>query len=258
MKAVILAGGLGTRFSEKTKNIPKPMINIGNMPILWHIMKYYDFYGIRDFIICCGYKSEVIKSFFINYSSRFSNIEIDLNKNNIKLYPNFTEKWKIKLIETGDNSMTGGRLARVKNYLSNDDDFCFTYGDGLTNLDLNKLIKFHKEKKKIATLTAVYSPARYGVLKIDKNNIVKKFDEKKNNNEGLINGGFYVLNKKALNYIKNDRTIWEKEPIQKLTRENQLSAYIHKDFWMPMDTERDYKLLTELWNKKKAPWKLWK
>jgi glucose-1-phosphate cytidylyltransferase len=221
-------------------------------------MKYYDFYGIRDFIICCGYKSEVIKSFFINYSSRFSNIEIDLNKNNIKLYPNFTEKWKIKLIETGDNSMTGGRLARVKNYLSNDDDFCFTYGDGLTNLDLNKLIKFHKEKKKIATLTAVYSPARYGVLKIDKNNIVKKFDEKKNNNEGLINGGFYVLNKKALNYIKNDRTIWEKEPIQKLTRENQLSAYIHKDFWMPMDTERDYKLLTELWNKKKAPWKLWK
>lgn len=258
MKAVILAGGLGTRFSEKTKNIPKPMINIGNMPILWHIMKYYDFYGIRDFIICCGYKSEVIKGFFINYSSRFSNIEIDLNKNNIKLHPNFTEKWKIKLIETGDNSMTGGRLARVKNYLSNDDDFCFTYGDGLTNLDLNKLIKFHKESKKIATLTAVYSPARYGVLKIDKNNIVKKFDEKKNNSEGLINGGFYVLNKKALNYIKNDRTIWEKEPIQKLTRENQLSAYIHKDFWMPMDTERDYKLLTELWNKKKAPWKLWK
>lgn len=256
MKAVILAGGLGTRLSEETVLRPKPMVEIGGMPILWHIMKYYSNFGINDFIICCGYKGYMIKEYFINYFMHISDINIDLSNNNVSIQKNTSENWKISLVDTGDLTMTGGRLLRVKDYLRNEENFCFTYGDGLSNVDIGKLINFHCENRKYATVTAVMPPGRYGALDIfDKT--VNGIHEKPKGDGGFINGGYFVLNKEIFNYIENDSTVWEESPMQKLIQDNHLMAFKHEGFWQPMDTIREKNLLDELWCQGKAPWKMW-
>ena len=241
MQLVIFAGGKGSRLSEETVTKPKPMVLIGSKPIIWHIMKLYSYYGINNFIICAGYKSK----FFINYFNNSKMIK-EAKKNN----------WKIKIVNTGKETMTGGRLKRVSKYIDNNEFFCLTYGDGLSNVNINKLIKFHKKKKKLATVLAVNPPARFGSLFI-KNSLVKRFREKPIQSNNWINGGFFVLSKKVINYIEDDKTIWEKEPLIKLSRKGQLVAYKHKSFWAPMDTLRDKKILTKMWETKKAPWKVW-
>ena len=256
MKAVILAGGLGTRLSEETLKKPKPMVEIGGMPILWHIMKIYSSHGVNEFIICCGYKGYIIKEYFSNYFLHNSDIKVDLKKNDLSIIRDNVEPWNISLVDTGDETMTGGRLLRVKEYLSGEDSFCFTYGDGLSNVNINKLIEFHNSHNKKATLTAVHAPGRFGALGIDKDN-VNSFNEKPKGDGSMINGGFFVLNIEALDYISADETIWEKEPLENLAKDNQLSAFKHDDFWQPMDTLRDKNLLEELWRSNKAPWKLW-
>ena len=256
MKAVILAGGFGTRLSEETDNKPKPMVEIGDFPILWHIMKIYSFYGVNDFIICLGYKGYIIKEYFANYHLHSSDVEYNFKKDKINIINRRSEPWKIKLIDTGYNSMTGGRLKRISKYLNKNEDFCFTYGDGLSDVNINELIKFHKQKKAIATMTAVNPPGRFGAIDID-NDFITSFKEKPSGREGLINGGFFILNTNALNYIKDDSTIWEKEPLEKLSKEKKLAAYVHNGFWQPMDTLRDKKYLEKLWSLNKAPWKLW-
>ncbi len=256
MKVVILAGGLGTRLSEETVSKPKPMVEIGGKPIIWHLMKLYSFFGINDFIICCGYKGYIIKEYFSNYFLHNSDIKVDLKKNDISIIRDNVEPWNISLVDTGDETMTGGRLLRVKEYLSGEDSFCFTYGDGLSNVNINKLIEFHNSHNKKATLTAVHAPGRFGALGIDKDN-VNSFNEKPKGDGSMINGGFFVLNIEALDYISADETIWEKEPLENLAKDNQLSAFKHDDFWQPMDTLRDKNLLEELWRSNKAPWKLW-
>ena len=256
MKVVILAGGLGTRLSEETVSKPKPMVEIGGKPIIWHLMKLYSFFGINDFIICCGYKGYIIKEYFSNYFLHNSDIKVDLKKNDLSIIKDNVEPWNISLVDTGDETMTGGRLLRVKEYLSGEDSFCFTYGDGLSNVNINKLIEFHNSHNKKATLTAVHAPGRFGALGIDKDN-VNSFNEKPKGDGSMINGGFFVLNIEALDYISADETIWEKEPLENLAKDNQLSAFKHDDFWQPMDTLRDKNLLEELWRSNKAPWKLW-
>tara|TARA_A100001015_G_scaffold297749_1_gene379611 strand:+ start:2536 stop:3309 length:774 start_codon:yes stop_codon:yes gene_type:complete len=256
MKVVILAGGLGTRLSEETVSKPKPMVEIGGKPIIWHLMKLYSFFGINDFIICCGYKGYIIKEYFSNYFLHNSDIKVDLKKNDLSIIRDNVEPWNISLVDTGDETMTGGRLLRVKEYLSGEDSFCFTYGDGLSNVNINKLIEFHNSHNKKATLTAVHAPGRFGALGIDKDN-VNSFNEKPKGDGSMINGGFFVLNIEALDYISADKTIWEKEPLENLAKDNQLSAFKHDDFWQPMDTLRDKNLLEELWRSNKAPWKLW-
>lgn len=257
MKAVILAGGLGTRLSEETYLKPKPMVEIGGKPILWHIMKHYSHYGINDFIICCGYKGSVIKEYFKNYFILQSDITFDLrSENKITIHSKRVEPWNVTLVDTGNDTMTGGRLKRITNYLQDQEDFCFTYGDGLSNIDLNSLIDFHRKNKKEATLSAVYPPGRFGALVI-KNESVIKFEEKPRGDGALINGGFFVLKPKVIERIKDDNTVWEQEPLKSLASDNQLSAYIHKGFWQPMDTLRDKKYLNNLWLTNKAPWKLW-
>ena len=256
MKAVILAGGLGTRLSEETVSKPKPMIKIGSEPILWHIMKIYAHHGINEFIICCGYKGYVIKEYFSNYFNHMSDIKISLNDNKIDYLENKSENWNVTLIDTGDNTMTGGRLKRVKKYLKNEKMFCFTYGDGLSNVNISQLIKFHKSKKKLATVTAVKPPARFGALNITDDKVIK-FKEKSQTSESYINGGFFVLSPKVLDLIKDDKTIWEREPLESLSKTNQLNAFKHNGFWHPMDTLRDKRHLEDLWINKKAPWKLW-
>tara|TARA_X000000950_G_C13867774_1_gene641548 strand:+ start:786 stop:1559 length:774 start_codon:yes stop_codon:yes gene_type:complete len=256
MKVVILAGGLGTRLSEETVSKPKPMVEIGGKPIIWHLMKLYSFFGINDFIICCGYKGYIIKEYFSNYFLHNSDIKVDLKKNDLSIIRDNVEPWNISLVDTGDETMTGGRLLRVKEYLSGEDSFCFTYGDGLSNVNINKLIEFHNSHNKKATLTAVHAPGRFGALGIDKDN-VNSFNEKPKGDGSMINGGFFVLNIEALDYISADETIWEKEPLENLAKDNQLSAFKHDDFWQPMDTLRDKNLLEELWRSNKAPWKLW-
>ena len=256
MKAIILAGGLGTRLSEETLKKPKPMVEIGGMPILWHIMKIYSSHGVNEFIICCGYKGYIIKEYFSNYFLHNSDIKVDLKKNDLSIIRDNVEPWNISLVDTGDETMTGGRLLRVKEYLSGEDSFCFTYGDGLSNVNINKLIEFHNSHNKKATLTAVHAPGRFGALGIDKDN-VNSFNEKPKGDGSMINGGFFVLNIEALDYISADETIWEKEPLENLAKDNQLSAFKHDDFWQPMDTLRDKNLLEELWRSNKAPWKLW-
>ncbi len=255
MIAVILAGGMGTRISEETHLRPKPMIEIGGKPILWHIMKIYTAYGINDFIICLGYKGYIIKEFFSNYFLHMSDVTFDLEKNRLEIHTPKTEPWKVTLIDTGEGTMTGGRLKRIKKYLNNE-DFCFTYGDGLSDIDLGRLIKFHRKQKKLATVTATQPPGRFGVLNV-KNNKVISFKEKPHRDSRWINGGFFVLSPKVIDYIQGDETVWENEPMEKLAREGQLSSYMHKGFWKPMDTLRDKNQLDELWNSGKAPWKVW-
>lgn len=255
MKAVILAGGLGTRISEESVLKPKPMIEIGGRPIIWHIMKSYSHFGINEFIVCCGYKGYVIKEFFANYFLHTSNVTFDMKNNSMEVHQNNAEPWKVTVVDTGEASMTGGRLKRVAPYLGSD-DFCFTYGDGVSDVNIAKTIEFHKAHKKLATVTAVQPPGRFGVLEMQGSQ-VQKFLEKPHGDGGYINGGFFVLNPNVVNYIKDDLTIWEKDPMEKLAQEGQLQAYLHHGFWQPMDTLRDKNHLEELWKSGAAPWKSW-
>jgi len=257
MKAVILAGGLGTRLSEETVSKPKPMVEIGGKPILWHIMKTYSYYGINDFIICCGYKGYVIKEYFENYFLHQSDITFNMKDNKMVIHEERAEPWIITLVDTGDNSMTGGRLKRVATYLDEDEDFCFTYGDGVADVDIKALIEFHKAHGKEATLTATFPPGRFGALEIVENE-VRQFQEKPRGDGALINGGFFVLSPKVISRIKDDSTVWEQGPLKSLANDNQLMAFKHEGFWQPMDTLRDKNLLEELLETDKAPWKLWK
>lgn len=256
MKAVILAGGLGTRLSEETIVRPKPMIEIGGKPILWHIMKIYSHHGINDFIICCGFKGYVIKEYFSNYFLHTSDVTYDLSTNNIEIHTKRSEPWKITLVDTGDNSMTGGRLKKVSRYLENEDIFCMTYGDGLSDIDITRTIDFHKKHKKLATVLATYPQGRFGALDIQ-NQKVMRFREKPKGDGGMVNGGFFVLSNKVLNYIEGDHISWEQEPLAKLAEENQLMAFEHEGFWQPMDTLRDKNYMEELWVSGEAPWKTW-
>ncbi len=255
MKAVILAGGLGTRLSEETYLKPKPMIEIGHKPILWHIMKIYSAHGINDFIICCGYKSFMIKQYFANYFMVTSNVTFDIKNGNVDVHEYNAEPWRVTLIDTGEDTATGGRLKRVKDYIG-DETFCFTYGDGLSDINISTLVTFHKEQKRTATITAAQPPGRYGYMNIagDK---VTKFIEKPQGDGGWINGGFFVLEPKAIDYISNDMTSWERDPLENLASDEQLSAYKHYGFWHPMDTLRDKNMLEEMWQNGKAPWKVW-
>lgn len=254
MKVVILAGGLGLRISEETTHRPKPMIEVGEKPILWHIMKTYSSYGFNDFIICLGYKGYIIKEYFANYFLHMSDVTLNIAKNSMEIHQNSAEPWTITLVETGEKSMTGGRLKRVAKYL--DDDFCFTYGDGLANININKLIEFHRRHGKLATMTAVQPPGRFGALTLNEEAVVG-FQEKPNGDGGWINGGFFVLSPKVLDYLIDDMTVWELEPLERLANENELSAYFHHGFWLPMDTLRDKKQLETLWESGQAPWKVW-
>jgi glucose-1-phosphate cytidylyltransferase len=256
MKAVILAGGLGTRISEETHLKPKPMIEIGNKPILWHIMKTYSHNGINDFIICCGYKGYLIKEYFANYSLHQSDVTFELEKNNVTVHSDRSEPWTITLVDTGDNAMTGGRILAVKDYLKNEKTFCLTYGDGVSDINIKKSIDFHKSHKKMATISAVIPPARFGALNIE-DGVVKDFIEKPKGDGGFINGGFFVLSTDVINLIDGSDCIWEQEPLRKLARDKELMAYEHDGFWQPMDTLRDKDLLEKLWQDNKAPWKKW-
>jgi glucose-1-phosphate cytidylyltransferase len=257
MKAVILAGGLGTRLSEETSTRPKPMVEIGGKPILWHIMKMYSHHGIHDFIICCGYKGYVIKEYFANYFLHMSDVTFDMQANTMHVHEKRAEAWKVTLVDTGDESMTGGRLARVGDYLKNEEAFCFTYGDGVGDIDISATIEFHRKHNKWATLTATYPPGRFGALDIVDSKVMS-FKEKPKGDGAMINGGFFVLSPKVLEVIKNgDATIWEQEPLSDLAEMGQLMAYEHHGFWQPMDTLRDKIQLENLWANGKAPWKKW-
>ncbi|HBY86109.1 MAG TPA: glucose-1-phosphate cytidylyltransferase [Colwellia sp.] len=256
MKAVILAGGLGTRLSEETSLKPKPMVEIGGKPILWHIMKTYAEHGITDFVICCGYKGYVIKEYFANYFLHMSDVTFDMKDNEMHVHNQRAESWKVTLVDTGDGSMTGGRLKRVSDYLKDEDAFCFTYGDGVTDLDIAKSIEFHKSHGKLATLTATFPPGRFGALDINEGQ-VRSFQEKPRGDGAMINGGFFILSPKVLDYIDDDSTTWEQYPLKQLAEENQLMAFEHHGFWQPMDTLRDKVYLEELWDAGKAPWKVW-
>ena len=255
MKAVILAGGFGTRISEETQLKPKPLIEIGGMPLLWHIMKIYSQHGVNDFVICCGYKGYMIKEYFANYSLHKSNITFDLKANSTQVHSSDVEPWKITLVDTGLNTMTGGRLKKVKEFLD-DESFCFTYGDGLSDINLKELIEFHRNQKTLATVTAVRPPGRFGAMAISDNRVTK-FQEKPEGDGDWINGGFFILEPKIFDYLTDDKTIWEREPLEKLSEDNQLSAYKHSGFWQPVDTIRDKNHLEELWKLNKAPWKKW-
>lgn len=256
MKVVILAGGIGTRISEESHLRPKPMIEIGGRPILWHIMKIYSKYGLNEFIICLGYKGYFIKEYFSNYFMHNSDITIDARTNSVTYHNTSTEPWRVTLIDTGENSMTGGRLKRIAPYLNQNEPFCFTYGDGVADIDISQLIAFHKAHGRKATLTAVMPPGRYGLLSLD-NDKVEKFIEKPPGDQAFINGGFFVLHPSAINYIAGDETAWEKEPLEQLTAEGELMAYRHHGFWQPMDTMRDKSHLESLWASNAAPWKVW-
>jgi glucose-1-phosphate cytidylyltransferase len=256
MKAVILAGGLGTRISEETHLRPKPMIEIGGKPILWHILKMYSAHGVNDFVICCGYKGYIIKEYFANYFLHMSDVTFDMAQNRMEVHHKHAEPWKVTLVDTGDDSMTGGRLKRVADYVKNDPAFCFTYGDGVSDVDISASIAFHQQHGKLATVTAVQPPGRYGALRIE-GDIVQGFTEKPRGDGGLINGGFFVLSPQVLDRIAGDGTSWEAEPLAGLAAEGQLRAYEHHGFWQPMDTLREKNLLEELWSSGKAPWKKW-
>jgi len=256
MKAVILAGGLGTRISEETSIKPKPMVEIGGKPILWHIMKMYSSHGINDFIICCGYKGYVIKEYFANYFLHQSDVTFSMKKNSMKVHQKRAEPWTITLVDTGDNSMTGGRLGRVSAYVKDEDAFCFTYGDGLSDVNISELIKFHKGHGKDATLTSVIPPGRFGALDVQDNQVIQ-FVEKPKGDGNMINGGFFVLSPKVLKRISGDDCIWEQEPLKGLALDGNLMAYKHENFFQPMDTLRDLIYLQELWEQDNAPWKTW-
>lgn len=256
MKAVILAGGLGTRISEETHLKPKPMIEIGGKPILWHIMKTYSAHGINDFIVCCGYKGYIIKEYFANYFLHMSDVTFDMVNNKMVVHQKYAEPWKVTLVDTGENTMTGGRLKRVKKYLEDDEIFSLTYGDGVSNVDIKALIDFHKSENVKATLTATSPPGRFGAIEIASNKVAT-FREKPSGDGALINGGFFILSPSVIDYIKDDYTIWEREPLERLALEGNLAAYQHAGFWQPMDTLRDKVMLEELWESGKAPWKVW-
>lgn len=257
IKAVILAGGLGSRLAEETNLKPKPMIEIGGKPILWHIMKIYSHYGINDFIICCGYKGYVIKEYFANYFLHMSDVTFDMSKNSMEVHQQSAEPWRVTLVDTGDHTMTGGRLKRVKAYLEGDEVFCFTYGDGLSDINITELIEFHRANGLQATLTATYPPGRFGALDINSDKRITAFQEKPKGDGGMINGGFFVLSPKVINLIPDDQTVWECGPLELLAESNQLSAFQHSGFWQPMDTLRDKNHLEELWKSGRAPWKVW-
>jgi glucose-1-phosphate cytidylyltransferase len=256
MKAVILAGGLGTRISEETDLKPKPMVEIGGKPILWHILKIYSYYGINDFIICCGYKGYYIKEYFANYFLHNSNVTFELQKNSLHFHESNAEPWRITLVDTGDLTMTGGRLLRIKKYLDKDETFCLTYGDGLADINIENLISFHKSHGKIATLTSAAPPGRFGAIEIV-DSAVRRFIEKPAGSEGRINGGFFVCNSDIFNFIEGDSTILEKGPLEELSKLSQLMAFEHNGFWQPMDTLRDKNYLSELWSSGAPPWKTW-
>ena len=257
MKAVILAGGLGTRMTEETVHVPKPMVQIGGKPILWHIMKSYSYHGVNDFIICCGYKGNLIKEYFSNYYLHMSDITFNLQENTMEVHSERAEPWHVTLVDTGEKTMTGGRLKRLKDYLRDEDSFCFTYGDGVSNIDIKKLINFHNENKKLATITTVLPVGSFGAV-VTKDNIVTKFIEKPRGDGGRVNGGFFVLSPKVLDYIEGDQTIWEEAPMENLSHEGNMIAFEHEDFWQSMDTLRDKMYLEELWASGDAPWKVWK
>lgn len=256
MKVVILAGGMGTRISEETSVRPKPMVEIGGKPILWHIMKIYSAHGINEFIICCGYKGYLIKEYFANYFLHMSDITFDMSNNRMEVHHQKAEPWKVTLVDTGDDTLTGGRLKRVVDYVKNEEVFCLTYGDGVSDVNITELISFHKKEKVKATLTAVLPPGRFGVLDLHGNK-VHSFREKPQGEGAKINGGFFVLSPKVIDYIIDDKTTWEGEPLERLAREGNLGAYQHNGFWQPMDTLRDKNQLEELWKNGKAPWKVW-
>jgi glucose-1-phosphate cytidylyltransferase len=257
MKAVILAGGLGTRISEETNIKPKPMIEIGGMPILWHILKIYSSYGINDFVICCGYKGYVIKEYFANYFLHMSDVTFDMKNNKMEVHHKKVEPWRVTLVDTGENTQTGGRLKKVREHVEGDEFFCFTYGDGLSDVDITAEISFHKQHGKLGTVLAVQPPGRYGALQIE-NSKVRAFVEKPRGDGGLINGGYFILSPKVIEFIENDNMSWEENPLNDLVKENELMAFEHKGFWQPMDTLRDKNYLEELWRKEIAPWKIWK
>lgn len=256
MKAVILAGGLGTRLSEETSLRPKPMVEIGGKPILWHIMKIYSHYGINEFVVCLGYRGYMIKEYFANYFLHLSDVTFDLKQNTMETHQSHSESWKVTLVDTGDHSMTGGRLKRIAKFLG-DEDFCFTYGDGVSNIDLNKLIAFHKKEGRLATVTAVQPPGRFGVIENEGTKVIG-FREKPKGDGSSINGGFFVLSPKVLDLIAGDEISFEREPMNQLAQSGQLSSFAHGDFWQAMDTLRDKNYLEELWASGNAPWKVWK
>lgn len=255
MRAVILAGGLGTRISEESHLRPKPMIEIGGKPILWHIMKIYSHYGVNDFVICLGYKGYMIKEYFSNYFLHMSDVTFCMRKNKMEIHQKFAEPWKITLVDTGEHTMTGGRLKRVEQYIK-DETFCFTYGDGVSDINIADLISFHKSTGRKATVTSIQPPGRYGALHIEEG-AVNRFQEKPAGDGAWINGGFFVLEPDVLNYINGDNTVWEQQPLQALALNGQLAAYQHQGFWQAMDTLREKNLLEELWSSGKAPWKGW-
>ncbi|AOY60043.1 MULTISPECIES: glucose-1-phosphate cytidylyltransferase [Desulfococcus] len=257
MKVVILAGGFGTRLSEETGVKPKPMVEIGDKPILWHIMKIYSFYGIDEFIICLGYKGLCIKEYFANYFLHSSDVTFDMSQNRMHVHRTAAEPWQVTLVDTGENTMTGGRLRRVKDYIG-DETFCFTYGDGLTDLDIRALIAFHKSRKTLATLTAVQPPGRFGAFKLSHGqDRIAAFREKPQGDGAWVNGGFFVLEPGAVEYIEGDDTVWERQPMERLAENGELTAFRHKGFWQPMDTLRDKMVLEEMWTSGRAPWKVW-
>lgn len=256
MKAIILAGGFGTRISEETHLKPKPMVEIGGRPILWHIMKLYSHHGVNDFIICCGYKGYVIKEYFANYFLHMSDVTFDMQTNEMEVHCRKAEAWKVTLVDTGENTLTGGRLKRVQDYLKDDEPFCFTYGDGLSDVDISSLIAFHTRHGRKATVTAVQPPGRYGALNMTDHQVTG-FIEKPKGDGGRINGGFFILDPACIEYIDSDQTSWESGPLERLADEGELMAYEHEGFWQPMDTLRDKNHLEELWNTRTAPWKKW-
>ena len=257
MKCVILAGGLGTRISEESYLKPKPMIEIGGKPIIWHIMKIYSAYGINDFIVCLGYKGYFVKEYFANYFLHMSDITLDMARNKMEVHQKGAEPWRVTLLDTGENTQTGGRLKRVKSYLGRE-PFCMTYGDGVADIDIAKLVAFHKKQGTLATVTAIQPPGRFGALKVNKSNRITRFQEKPGGDGGWINGGFFVLSPSVLDYVEGDGTIWESSPMESLASEGKLSAYKHHGFWHAMDTLRDKNYLEEMWGSGRAPWKIWK
>ncbi len=256
MKAVILAGGLGTRLSEETATRPKPMVEVGGRPILWHILKMYAHHGINDFVICCGYKGYVLKEYFANYFLHMSDVTFDMRSNRMEVHHKRAEPWNVTLVDTGESSMTGGRLKRVAQYVERDEAFCFTYGDGVSDVDISATLDFHRAHGKLATLTGTYPAARFGALEIEGKRVVR-FKEKPRGEGGMINGGFFVLKPQVIDLIDGDTTVWEQEPLNTLAARGELMAYEHDGFWQPMDTLRDKQLLDDLWASGKAPWKQW-
>jgi glucose-1-phosphate cytidylyltransferase len=257
MKAVILAGGLGTRISEESHLKPKPMIEIGGMPIIWHIMKIYSAHGINDFVVCCGYKGYLIKEYFANYFLHMSDVTFDMANNQMQVHQQKAEPWKVTLVDTGADTLTGGRLKRVSEHIKAEEAFCFTYGDGVSNVDIRASIKFHLQHKKLATVTAVAPPGRYGALALDGIEVTG-FVEKPRGDGGLINGGFFVLSPKVLDFIEGDQSSWEGEPLARIAQQGEMMAFEHSGFWQPMDTVREKNMLEELWSSGSAPWKVWK